>query len=133
MRGGLVALLTGEATVTTIVGTSGVYVEKARQNAALPYIVIGMINTQEYVTMDGTGALRTMSFTLDCLSATSVQAETLANAVRVFIQDYSGTAGTYTIDYVLLNDENSQYFPPEDGSDVGIYIVTLNIDIFYQS
>lgn len=133
MRGGLVALLGGEATITDIVAASKIFVSKARQSASLPYIVISQIDTDEFPTLDGTGALRRMGFVIDCMSASSVEAESLANAVRTFIADYSGPAGTYTIDSVLLNSEESEYVAPVDGSDVGIHIVTLNIDVFYQA
>jgi len=56
----------------------------------------------------------------------------LADAVRVFLDDYSGTAGSETIGAVLLNDESDDYEPPADGSDVGIHVVTLDVTIQYN-
>lgn len=59
-------------------------------------------------------------------------AETLADAVRTFIDDYTGTAGSYTIQAVLMNGESDDYEPPADASDVGVHVVTLDVDIQYN-
>lgn len=132
MRSGLVALLKAEATVTAIVGTAGVYIAKAPQGTRLPFIVIDQQDTEEFLSLDGTGKLRRMGFTIDCIAATSVAAETLANAVREFIDDYTGAAGTFTVKAVILNGESQSYDPPNDGSDVGWHLITLDVDIFYD-
>lgn len=132
MRAGLVALLRAEATISAIVSTR-VYISKAPQKAALPYIVIDQQDTDEFNSLDATGALRRMGFVIVCVSAISVQAESLGNAVRVFIDDYAGTAGTFTIAAVMLNGEIGSYEPPADGSDGGYHLVSLDVDIFYQA
>jgi len=133
MRSGLVALLRAEATVTTIVGTTGVYVAKAPQTAKLPFVVIDQNDTEEFKSLDGTGALRRMGFAIDCIASTSLAAETLGNAVRKYLDDFTGAAGTFTIDAVLMNGEHGGYDPPNDGSDGGFHIITLDLDVFYQS
>ena len=132
MRSGLVSLLRGEATVTAIVGSTGVYVTKAPQTAKLPFVVIDQNDTDEFNSMDGTGALRRMGFSIDCIASTSLGSETLCNAVREYIDDYTGAAGSFTIDAVILNGEHGGYDPPNDGSDAGFHITTLDIDVFYQ-
>ena len=114
MRAGLVSLLRAEASISAIVATR-IYVSKAPQKAAKPYVVIDQQDTDEFNSLDGTGALRRMGFAIVCVAATSVQAETLANAVRVFLDDYTGTAGTFTISAVMLNGEFGAYDPPQDG------------------
>jgi len=50
----------------------------------------------------------------------------------VFLDDYTGAAGSETIGAVLLNDESDSYEPPTDASDVGIYVVTLDLDVMYN-
>ena len=132
MSSGLVALLKAEATVTAIVGSAGVYITKAPQGTKLPFVVIDQSDTEEFNSLDGTGRLRRMGFALDCIASTSVGAETLADAVREYIDDYTGTAGTFTIKAVILNGEAQGYDPPNDGSDVGWHIITLDLDIFYD-
>lgn len=133
MKAGLVSLLSGEVTVNTICG-SRVYVGKAPQTASFPHVIITQMSSEENVSLDGaSGQLRFLKFDIDCKAKTSVQAEALANAVRIFIDDYSGTAGSYTIGAVILNDESDDYEPPQDGSDVGVHVVTLDVDVQYNA
>jgi hypothetical protein len=133
MKSGLVSLLSGEATITSICGTR-VYVTKAPQKAILPHVIITQMSSEENITLDGgSGQLRFLNFDIDCKSKTSVQAEQLANAVRTFLDDYSGTAGSYTIGAVIMNDESDDYEPPTDGSDIGVHVVTLDLDIQYNT
>ena len=130
MRSGLVSLLAGESTISAIVG-SRVYVSRAPQTAALPYIIITQISTDEFNTIDGTSGLRSVDFDIDCKSQRSVEAMTLGDAVRDFVKDYTGTAGSQTIKAVELNSETTDYEPPTDGSDSGIHTTLLDVSIQY--
>lgn len=131
MRSGLVALLTGESTISSLV-SSRVYISKAPQTAPLPHIVITQMSSDELPAMDGTPGLRFVDFDIDCRADRSVEAETLGNAVRVFIDDYTGAAGDDTIQAVLLNDESTTYEPPTDGSDKGVHVTLLDVTIQYS-
>lgn len=132
MKSGLVALLSSESTITAICSTR-VYVQKAPQNAAFPHIIITQMSSNENGSLDGgSGTLRFINYDIDCKAKTSVQSESLGNAVRVFLDDYSGTAGSFTIGAVVLNDESDDYEPPQDGSDVGVFVVTLDVDVQYN-
>ncbi len=133
MKGGLVALLSAESTITAICSTR-VYVGKAPQTAAFPHIILTQMGSEENGTLDGaSGQLRFLTFDADCKARTSVQAEALGNAVRTFLDDYSGAAGSYTIGAVVMNDESDDYEPPQDGSDVGVHVVTLDFDVQYNT
>lgn len=133
MKSGLVSLLSSEATITAISGTR-VYVQRAPQNAAFPHIIITQMSSDENGTLDGgSGQLRFLDFDIDCKAKSSVTAESLGNAVRTYIDDYSGTAGTFTIGAVIVNDESDDYEPPQDGSDVGVFVVTLDLTIHYNT
>lgn len=132
MKSGLVSLLSSEATITAISGTR-VYVQRAPQNAAFPHIIITQMSSDENGTLDGgSGQLRFLDFDIDCKAKSSVTAESLGNAVRAYIDDYSGTAGSFTIGAVIVNDESDDYEPPQDGSDVGVFVVTLDLTIHYN-
>ena len=132
MKSGLVALLSTESTITAICSTR-VYVSKAPEKALLPYIIITQMSSEENPSIDGaSGKLRFITFDIDCKSKTSVQAESLGNAVRTFIQDYTGAAGNFTIGAVIMNDESDSYEPPQDGSDVGVHVVTLDLDVQFN-
>lgn len=131
MRSGLVALLAGESTITAIVG-SRIYISNAPQGAAFPHIVINQMRSDEMVTCSGTPGLRALDFDIDCKADRSVQCETLGNAVRTFIDDYTGTAGSESIDAVIVNDESTDIEPPQDGSDKVIYTTLLDVTIQYS-
>lgn len=132
MKSGLVSLLTGEATISAIV-SSRVYINRAPQKATLPYIIITQMAADNHITLNGSSNnFRTLTFDIDCKAKTSLEAATLSDAVRVFIDDYSGTAGTYTIGAVLMNGEADDYEAPADASDVGVYVVTLDVDIQFN-
>jgi hypothetical protein len=132
MKSGLVALLSTESTITAICSTR-VYVSKAPEKALLPYVIITQMSSEENPSIDGaSGKLRFITFDIDCKSKTSVQAESLGNAVRTFIQDYTGAAGNFTIGAVIMNDESDSYEPPQDGSDVGVHVVTLDLDVQFN-
>ena len=133
MKSGLVSLLANESTVNAICG-SRIYVNKAPQKATFPHIVITQMSSEENPSIDGaSGQLRFINFDIDCRAQTSVKAEELGNAVRTFLDDYSGTAGSYTIGAVIMNDESDDYEPPQDGSDVGVHVVTLDLDVQFNT
>lgn len=133
MKSGLVSLLSAESTITAICSTR-IYVNRAPQKAAFPHVIITQMGSEENTSLDGaSGQLRFLDFDIDCKAKSSVSAEALANAVRVYIDDYSGTAGTFTIGAVIMNDESDDYEPPEDGSDVGVFVVTLDLTIQFNT
>lgn len=131
MKSGLVSLLANESTISALVG-SRIYVDNAPQKAALPHIVITQMNTDELKSLDGSSETRRITFDIDCKADRSLDAYTLGNTVRTFIDDYTGTAGSQTIDGVLMNDESGSIEPPHDNSDKPRYVVTLDVDIFYK-
>lgn len=131
MKSGLVSLLTGESTISNLVG-SRVYVGNIPQTASYPLILITQMSSNEFGSFDSTADLRAPNFDIDCKADRSVEAEALADAVSAFIKDFTGTAGSETIRAVELNTRSDSYEPPADGSDVGRYVETLDVDIFYN-
>lgn len=131
MRAGLVALLAAEGSITTYT-SSRIYINKAPQGAALPHIIITQLDSEEHKTFDTTSSLRTITFDIDCVSDRSVEAEDVADAVRVYLDDFTGTAGSFTIAAVLYQSESDDYIPPQDASDNGKHITTLTFDVQYN-
>ena len=131
MRSSLVALLSTEGTISSIVG-SRVYIGNAPQTAAFPHIVITQIGADGFKAMASTDVLRAIDFDIDCKAKRSVESETLGNAVRTFIADYSGAAGSQSISAVLLNDESSDVEPARDGSDTHIHTTLIDVTIQYK-
>ena len=131
MRAGLRSLLLNESTISAFVGTR-VFVGNRPQGLGLPCIVLTQMGSEENKSLSGTGALRFVEFDIDCKSATSAEAETLGNAVRTFLDDYTGAAGSETILAVLMNDESTDVEPPSDKSDVPIHTTLLDVTIQYE-
>ena len=127
---GLPALLRGESTISALVGTR-VYPFHAPQTAILPYIVVTQLNSEEFKDMAATGPLRAVDFDVDCKADRATESRALGKIVREFLDDYSGAAGSETISAVLMNNESTEYEPPTDGSDRGIYTTLLDLTIQY--
>lgn len=133
MRAGLKKLLLGENTIKTIVGDR-IYISHAPQGVDKDkeHILITQISSEENKSFDGTSELRFLELDIDCKAPTSAKADALAKAVRKFLKDYTGAAGDQTIGAVLFNNESDAYEPPADGSDKGLYAVTLDFQIQYN-
>lgn len=72
------------------------------------------------------------TFEIDCWADSYSGADTLAEAVRQELQGFSGTMGSDTVTSVTLDDEEDAYEPPDDGSDEGIFRITLRYRIQYR-
>jgi len=127
---GLPALLRATTAVSDLVGTR-VYPYHAPQGAVLPYIVIEQMGSVENVALDGTGSLRFVDFDIDCKADRATESRALGKVVRELLDDYTGAAGTETIGAVIMNNESTQYEPPSDASDRGIYTTLLDLTIQY--
>jgi len=94
-----------------------------------PFVVIEQISSDEMLALDGTYGMRMIEVDIDCKAERSVTSTEISRVVRAYLQDYSGTAGDHNIDAVLLRSERTQYEPPTDKSDVGIYTTLLDFSI----
>jgi hypothetical protein len=127
---GLKTLLDAESTLTAICGTR-IYPDKAPQTAAFPQIVFTQLNSDELNTLDGGADVRSIDLDFDCRANRSVTAVSLRTALRDYIRDFTGSAGTETINSVTVNGDAADYEPPVDGSDNGVFVKTLDVQIHY--
>lgn len=72
------------------------------------------------------------TFDIDCWSLTYEGADSLAEEIRQKMQGFSGTMGTTAVRSVILDDEVDAFEPLEDGSDKGIFRITLRYRIRYD-
>ena len=124
----LAALLRAEATISALVGTK-VFGFHVPEEFGPPFVVIEQISSDEMLALDGTYGMRMIEVDIDCKAERSVTSTEISRVVRAYLQDYSGTAGDHNIDAVLLRSERTQYEPPTDKSDVGIYTTLLDFSI----
>jgi hypothetical protein len=126
---GLRSLLLADAGIAALVGQR-VYVNQAAQTAALPYIVITQIDLDPMLALDGTYGMQSAEIDVDCYGMNHVTAAAVAAAVKAKLNDYSGAAGDDDmIDAVLLLDENDGPLAPNDGTQTGRHLVTVEYEV----
>lgn len=129
---GLVAKIVSDATISALIG-SRCYVNKAPQTAKLPYVIVTQLDSEEYITLDATTSnLRNITVDIDCKGRTFVECESLTNAVKALLNDYSGAAGSYVIGASFFNSEAHDYEPAADGGDAGIFVITLDFNFQFN-
>lgn len=136
IRGGLRTILLGEATITAIVGTSGVHVGRPKQGLGIPRCEIQLTDENENLTLDGklsdANEIFSTDIDIDCKGPTEHDAATLARAVAAFLRDYTGAAGDQTITAVNLNDKGTSIEDPIDASDQARHAMTLEFTIHWR-
>lgn len=133
MKTDLRTLLLAQSTITTFVGTQGVYLQSASQGAGLPYIVISGQGSEEFNTLDApSGSFRSLELDLECKGRTAHEAERIGETVRRFVKDYSGSAGTQVIDAVIVDDLYDRVEKPVNGSDEKTFVVVLELTLQYH-
>lgn len=128
---GLRTLLLAESTISTLLGeaTKGVYVTMAPQNAVEPFVLITVLNMDPYLHLGTTSGLRASEIDIDCKAKTDTAARALANAVETYIDDFSGTAGSDTINGVLLRNRTAEVEPPDGKLEYGRFVETIDVTI----
>ena len=58
-------------------------------------------------------------------------ADLVAEAVRSVMQGFSGVFVSTKVNSVVLGDESDDFFEPQDGSSLGVYVVNLDFRIRY--
>lgn len=133
-------LLLAQSSITTLapaqtvnrISVPAAFVDSAQQGFEPPFIVISNTNSQPIVCSDGTKEFRTADIDIDCYSYSRASSRTLADAVRTYIDDFSGTAGANTIHAVIWQDENDFAVKPQDGRDTRWYVTTETFSIQYE-
>lgn len=99
----LVAALTGEATVSALVGLR-VFVIGGRQGTEYPYVTIQRISTQGAAYLDGPSNLDWPRFQIDAWAKEAIDARDVADAIRAFLDQQEHTAGGLTFLASLQDD-----------------------------
>jgi hypothetical protein len=122
--------LQATAAVTAICSTRG-YPGVLPQGATLPAYVYMLVSDVGVHHMTNAAGLALARVQVDCYSATESGAHTLAEAVRDALQGQRFTQASTTIRTCHLDNGNTFYESPIDGSDAGRYIRTLDFLVNY--
>lgn len=129
---GLTTLLLAQASVTNVVGSSGIYVTAARQNATLPYIVIDRVADEKYKGLSGYLSARRCEVDIECWARTDVAAASLAKIVSDYLDDFSGaTGGDETILSSHQVDDHDTFEPPDSSGEIQEFCTILNFEFMY--
>lgn len=133
IRSGLFSYLSGQASVTAIVGTSPariypVYLPEGRPRPSLLY---KRTDGGHDHTLKGSAGNALAKFEIDVIADSYSEADALAEVVRQVMQGFKGMFGTTDVRSVILDDELDDYVGPIDASDKGVFFITLTYSIRY--
>lgn len=137
IESGLRTLLLTQSSITTLVpsqvveGTTyyGIFNEYPEEGFKLPFILISQVSFDPYVTLDGTAGMGSYEIDIDCYANKYSTALAIADAVTEFLKDYSGSAGSNTINAVIwLGKRHDRIFEGQ-GRKVIQNIVSLSYQI----
>lgn len=118
--------------VTDIVGASGVFVERATQGTAPPYVVVTQDSGNPEHHAGGRSGINRAGVDVVCYAATAVKAGTLADAVETALTAKQTPMGTATVRSCLCEGKRRSSDNPQQGDQTGFPSVTLSFDLFYQ-
>ncbi len=128
MKTALITYLLAQTAITNLVGTR---IKPNRlDETTLPAIVVRKSGGEHIRTFDGPIGCAQPSFTIRCYGTSSLQADAVADAVRLRLDGFGpGTMGTVSVKEVVVEDEDDVFDPPADGSDDGFYAVDVDVRI----
>jgi len=106
------------------------YPQVVPESAAVPFVVYARVGTtRESLGVPGVAFPPTGSFTVEIYADTYSQVKTLADQVRVALNNFNGTANGATITSVLLADERDGEPVFFNGQDKPTYLVEHSYQI----
>jgi len=105
-------LLTADAGITALVGTR-IYPQLLPQAPMFPAISYQVVSGFRETAMDGPAGVNRARLQFDCWASTYLQAEAVANAVRVAIDGFKGSIGSpaRVLQSVFFAGERDLYEP----------------------
>jgi hypothetical protein len=130
VKGGLVAHLKADAGVAAIVGTK-VYPIPLPQGKNPPYLLYQRKDTEHVRDLSGASGLRRAEFQLDAYSTDSAQVETLAEAVRSSLDNWSGTWAGTVVKHVMVDRMADDVAADTDGGEDVLHRIIIDIIVWH--
>lgn len=124
--------LLAQSAVTALVGSSGVYVDRATQGTAAPYVVVNQGGGNPEQHADGATTLHRSTVEVTCHAATAAKAGALANIVETALAAKQVTMGSATVRACIAIDKRRDSEQPQQGDQTGFPAVALSFDVFYR-
>lgn len=123
--------LVGNTAVSTLVGTR-IYPVLAPASAALPFVTWRRSSIDREQTLGGPMGMPRVSVEYSIYGTTYEQARELADAMRVVLDGYGGTADNTEVKQTSLEDESDD-FAQLAGADLPpVYQVTQRYDVWWN-
>lgn len=106
----LVALLSADATVSSVIG-SRIAPVVLRQEVGLPCLIYRRMESDPSYVLSGRAGWRLVSNEISCWSTTYAQARSLAEAVRKRLDAYSELSSVGSIRFISVRDLPDNYQP----------------------
>lgn len=97
-----------------------------------PVATWSMDGADHVYTLDGDTGTCTKTLNYVIYASDDLQCSLYAEAVRQLLSGFQGVINGITIRSALLDDESFEYFEPSEGSDEGIYALTLTYLVKHQ-
>ena len=131
-------LLLAQSSITTLapaqtiggVAFDGIFLDHNAEKFTAPFVTITMVGHDPYKRMDGTGGtLRLSELDIDCYCSNRPASIALASAIETYLNDYTGAAGSDTINAVLFQSKRDDVVYLGDGRDQRHYVRSLSYQI----
>lgn len=125
-------LMLATAAITNVVATR-IYIGVPPATTTLPRITCHQMGSDEQNDLTNSGVARAVEVEFDCEGATAQDSYTLAEILRLFWKDFSGPAGSITIDAVSLDDVHEKPIQKTtQPNQTRQFAVTVPATIFYR-
>lgn len=137
LKADLRTLLTAQAAITALVGTNAdsrdpcIRPERLFAKDARPCLVIHLEEDDPLSTLEGCGPEHNIETNFLCIADRQEDAEALADALKTYLEPFSGATANGTIESVTWLPQPSSWQPYGDGSDEGEFVVACAAKIWY--
>jgi hypothetical protein len=141
IESGIRTLLGAQSSITNLltsqtIGTvtfNGIFVQQAKQGFIPPFIAIKRIERDPMACLDGTVGMMSSDIVVSCVALTSDKADAVAKAVTDYFKDYTGAAGSDTIDAVIWTDAPTDEIADPAGGEVAWKSVDLEFTVQHHT
>lgn len=131
----LIAFLLSKSGVTTLV-SDRVYNDRAPQattttRSTFPRILTTTNSSDVQYDQSGESGLVDRSVQIQCQGLSKSSAKAVAAAVKAELSGYTGAIDDDYTPCCMLRSETDSFVTPDDGSDVGIYLVDLDFRLWH--
>ncbi|MBN1807185.1 MAG: DUF3168 domain-containing protein [Sedimentisphaerales bacterium] len=124
-------ILVNNSAVTALVG-SGIYPNKIPQGAAVPAITYQQISGVRFHDMLEAAGMVKARYQFNCWAAGYAKTREIAEAVRLALDNYSGTASQTVIDVIHLDNEGDMPEMTAGADELGRYGKYLDFIVWFK-